>query len=97
MGYPSLDNYDDVLRDAAFHITGHDSLPVPKSFASGHALNPQLNGLVVLAKVDAQLLNSIQVDQSQVLTLRFGDSTFEAICIAPEKMNGHLPTAANCM
>ncbi len=80
-GYPSLGDYNTVLRDATCKIIKHDSLPEPKSLPPGSPLVPQLHGTWV--RIEGRLLNHNQVGREQILTLQHGGSAFEARCLAP--------------
>jgi PAS domain S-box-containing protein len=75
-GYPMLGNYGVVLRDALFHVAGHESMPSAKPLSPEHGLNPQMHNMLV--QVEARLQFRTRINDRDVLTLQVPGWIFEA-------------------
>jgi PAS domain S-box-containing protein len=80
-GYPSLEEYGSVLREAIVRVIKSGPIPAPEALTAEQALHPQFHDRRV--QTSARLLNYARIGSREVLTLQLGDKLFDALCLQP--------------
>ncbi|HWC59669.1 MAG TPA: PAS domain S-box protein, partial [Verrucomicrobiae bacterium] len=76
VGYPTLGEYGNVLRDAVIRVTGAGALPAPKKLPKEASLDEQLNNLWVAA--DAVVTGDPEINPEPTVPLQIGNTVFKA-------------------